>query len=191
MDTADTVAPWTRRLETPPLGPGLCRAETRHSASTTSQDTSILICHPAVSYKDNGEDSRVWDVLTRCPILCTDPGLELESGDTISGGSFCAGAGLVLLATCLSSDLGWVSCTVQHCTALYSTVHCTQLAAVSSPVSRLSRTITLSWTLATALLLHPAAILLVTTGDCQLQIVRTLHQARAQNMICCVWLVSV
>ena len=23
----DTVAPWTRRLETPPLGPGLCRAE--------------------------------------------------------------------------------------------------------------------------------------------------------------------
>ena len=49
-----------------------------------------------MSYKDNVEDSRVWDVLTRSPILCTDPGLELESGDTISGGSFCAGAGLVL-----------------------------------------------------------------------------------------------
>ena len=26
-DTVDTVSPWTRRLETPPLGPGLCRAE--------------------------------------------------------------------------------------------------------------------------------------------------------------------
>ena len=49
--------------------------------------------------------------------------------------------------------VGWgvdCSATRQHCTALYSTVHCTQLAAVSSPVSRLSRTITLSWTLATA-----------------------------------------
>ena len=94
MDTADTVAPWTRRLETPPLGPGLCRAERRHSAG---QDISIApVLSPAVKYKDNGEDSRVWDVLTRSPILCTDPGLELESGDTISGGSFCAGAGLVL-----------------------------------------------------------------------------------------------
>ena len=29
-DTVDTVAPWTRRLETPPLGPGLCRAEGGH-----------------------------------------------------------------------------------------------------------------------------------------------------------------
>ena len=36
-DTVDTVAPWTRRLETPPLGPGLCRAERRHTAT---QDTS-------------------------------------------------------------------------------------------------------------------------------------------------------
>ena len=30
---ADTVAPWTRRLETPPLGLGLCRAERGHTAS--------------------------------------------------------------------------------------------------------------------------------------------------------------
>ena len=110
---------------------------------------------------------------------------ELESGDTISAAaSVLVQAGL--LATCLSSDLGWVSCTVHTVLyTLYSTVHCTQLAAVSSPVSRLSPTITLSWTLATARpLLHPAAILLVTTSGCQLQIVRTLHQARAQNMIC-------
>ena len=98
VDTVDTVSPWTRRLETPPLGPGLCRAERRHSASqdTETGDTIAPVLSSAVKYKDNGEDSKVWDVLTRSPILCTDPGLELESGDTISGGSFCAGAGLVL-----------------------------------------------------------------------------------------------
>ena len=50
---------------------------------------------PAVRYEDNDEDSRVCGVLTRSPMSYPLYGsrAELESGDTISGGSFCAGAG--------------------------------------------------------------------------------------------------
>ena len=75
----------------------LCRAERRHSAT---QDTSIAPdLSPAVRYEDNDEDSRVCDVLTRSAILCTDPGLELESGDTISAAaSVLVQAGLQLHA---------------------------------------------------------------------------------------------
>ena len=117
-----------------------------------------------------------------CNVQCSDEESYVLSSVRIPGWSwrvvtqFLAAASVLvqagLLATCLSSDLGWVSCTVH--TVLYSTVHCTQLAAVSSPVSRLSPTITLSWTLAAARSAPASspAMLLVTTGDCQLQIVK-------------------
>ena len=154
---------------------------------TETGDITAPVLSPAVSYKDNGEDSRVWDVLTRSPILCTDPGLELESGDTISDGSFCAGAGLVLLATCLSSDLGWVSCTVQHCTALY-TVHSWQLSALQYRGYHELSHYHGHWPLLCSCTQPPyscqlAAVILLTVADCQ----NTAPSPGTEHDLLCVW----